>query len=320
MSLNQKEPVYIIIPVHNRKNIALQCLETLKQCGDLERYYTVVVDDGSTDGTSEAITNLYPEVTILTGDGNLWWTGAIKTGMMYAYDQGAEYFIWLNDDCMVTNGTLPHLVQFCGDHQKTIIGCQGYLNLDHKEIAFGGKLKTINGYQFKKFPETETNPCDLLSGNIVCFSKQVILEIGYPDFSSTPHYGGDSLYLIRARNAGFKIFVDTHYLVFDIGSKSELFPKRWLFQEGSPLRIFKMVFNHQSFLSWKIWLKLETEDYQVLGFFTFSYKYIIKVLIPILIITMLRFLPYSLRKRISTVKRRLKKQPLNSDTVTTERN
>jgi len=45
MSLNQKEPVYIIIPVHNRKNITLQCLETLKQCGDLERYYTVAIAD-----------------------------------------------------------------------------------------------------------------------------------------------------------------------------------------------------------------------------------------------------------------------------------
>ncbi|MFP3345185.1 glycosyltransferase, partial [Halomonas sp. SIMBA_159] len=85
-----------IIPVHNRKNITLKCLETLKQCGDLDRYYTIVVDDGSTDGTSEAITNLYPEVTILTGDGNLWWTGAIRKGMEYAYERGAEYFIWLN--------------------------------------------------------------------------------------------------------------------------------------------------------------------------------------------------------------------------------
>lgn len=318
MNLRSRESVYIIIPVHNRKNITLKCLETLKQCGDLNRYYTVVVDDGSTDGTSEAITNLYPEVTILTGDGNLWWTGAIRKGMEYAYEQGAEYLIWLNDDCIVSNGTLFYLVQVCINNKKAIIGCQGYFSLDNQEIAFGGKLRTINGYQFRKFPETETNPCDLLSGNIVCFSKQVILEIGYPDFSATPHYGGDSLYLIRARNAGFKIFVDTHYLVFDIGSKSQLFPNRWLFQEGSPLHILKMVFNHQSYLNWKIWLKLETEDYQLLGLLTFSYKYFLKILIPVIIITLLRFLPYSFRKKISMLKRKLANQLSNSDIVKIE--
>ena len=80
-----KENVYIIIPVHNRKEITLKCLDTLKQNGDLDKYYVIVIDDGSTDGTSEAIQSLYPDVIILTGDGNLWWTGAIKKGMEYAY-------------------------------------------------------------------------------------------------------------------------------------------------------------------------------------------------------------------------------------------
>ena len=50
-----KENVYIIIPVHNRKAITLQCLNTLKNNGDLGQYHVVVVDDGSTDGTAEAI-------------------------------------------------------------------------------------------------------------------------------------------------------------------------------------------------------------------------------------------------------------------------
>ena len=39
-----KENVYIIIPVHNRKAITLQCLNTLKNNGDLDQYHVVVVD------------------------------------------------------------------------------------------------------------------------------------------------------------------------------------------------------------------------------------------------------------------------------------
>ena len=70
MNVAVKEPVYIIIPVHNRKQITLKCLENLDKSGDLQQYHVVVVDDGSTDGTTEAINNLFPDVKVLPGDGN----------------------------------------------------------------------------------------------------------------------------------------------------------------------------------------------------------------------------------------------------------
>jgi len=69
--------IYIIIPVHNRKSLTLACLKNLKTNGDLQKYQVIVVDDGSSDRTAEEVAENYPEVTILKGDGNLWWTGAI---------------------------------------------------------------------------------------------------------------------------------------------------------------------------------------------------------------------------------------------------
>ena len=69
--------IYIIIPVHNRKALTLVCLENLKTNVDLQKYQVIVVVDGSSDRTAEEVAENYPEVTILEGDGNLWWTGAI---------------------------------------------------------------------------------------------------------------------------------------------------------------------------------------------------------------------------------------------------
>lgn len=286
MNVALKEPVYIIIPVHNRQQITLKCLDNLSKCGYLQRYYIVVVDDGSTDGTTEAINSLYPDVIILPGDGNLWWTGAIKKGMEYAYEEGAEYFIWLNDDCLFENNTIDNLVNFCQKNTQTIIGCQGYEAEQPTALSFGGKIKTWRGYKFIELPPGSSTTCDLLSGNLVCFPRLVIEKIGYPNLNLTPHYGGDSLYLIKAEKAGFNIFVDSRNTVLNIGhNESNLYPKNWLLAEVSPDKIFKLIFIPQSGLSWRVWLTLNWEAYSLWGLVLFTKKYL-----SILIITIIRFL------------------------------
>ena len=116
------QPIYIIIPVHNRKVLTLACLENLKANDDLQKYHVIVVDDGSSDRTATEVKENYPEVIVLQGDGNLWWTGAIALGMEYANQQGATHFIWLNDDCLTELNTLELLVDFLQEHPNSIVG------------------------------------------------------------------------------------------------------------------------------------------------------------------------------------------------------
>jgi GT2 family glycosyltransferase len=290
--MNNKS-IYIIIPVHNRQALTLACLKNLKTNGDLQKYQVIVVDDGSSDRTAEEVTTNYPEVTILNGDGNLWWTGAIAMGMKYAYEQGAEYFIWLNDDCQLSDRTLNNLVDFGSAHQNAIVGCQGVEMENPNTIVFGGKLKTWKGYRFIHPHVNTVTSCDLLSGNIVCFPRSVIDRIGYPDASFTPHYGGDALYLILAKKAGFSIYVDTRSMVYSLHGESKLYPQKWLLGGGKALDILKLVFVPQSGLSWRVWLKINWEAYAVWGIVMFLKKYL-----SILLITGLRFLPLKIRRKL----------------------
>jgi len=192
-----KQSIYIIIPVHNRKDITLKCLETLKDNGDLAKYYTIVVDDGSTDGTSEVIKSLYPEVIILEGDGNLWWTGAIVKGMEYAYEKEAEYFIWLNDDCYPQKETIPKLIKTCQSDNKIIVGAQS-LDPDTFQPSYAGIIIRQN-----KIVEVHTLTilleCDGLSGNLVCLHKNLIKDINFPNFRVFPQYYGDVTYTHQAK-------------------------------------------------------------------------------------------------------------------------
>lgn len=304
--LMTKEPVYIIIPVHNRKAITLKCLETLQNNGDLDKYHVIVVDDGSSDGTSSAIQSQYPDVIILQGDGNLWWTGAIKMGMEYAYQQGAEYFIWLNDDCLVSHNTIQNLTSFCQINSQAIIGCQGREKYDLNKISFGGKSKKwLSDYELISCPQGQVRECELLSGNLVCFSQELVSIIGYPNTSLVPHYGGDSLYLIKARKYGFRIFVDNRNQIYNILGESKTAPHRWLIQEGKTEDIIRLLFCRQSLLSWRVWLALNLEEYgRFLGSLSFLIYYTIRFLIPVSLITLLRLFPLKFRYKLSEIKRK----------------
>ena len=94
--------IFVIIPVYNRKNLTQGCLESLKQ-QNYRGFNVILVDDGSTDGTSEMVQLLYPDTILLKGDGNLWWAGSVNKGIRYALSvcQSDDYILTLNDDLIV---------------------------------------------------------------------------------------------------------------------------------------------------------------------------------------------------------------------------
>ncbi len=200
-----KQPIHILIPVHNRKSVTLSCLQRLQQQGSLDRYHVVVIDDGSTDGTSAAIAQQYPDVNILSGDGNLWWTGAIVLGMKFAMAQGAKYLIWLNDDTLPETNAIENLVLACINNPKTIASAQCYEDDTYQQGSFGGHRINISNLSSEigttAFGQQQVYDC--LSGNLVCFPRSVIESIGYPNTRWMPHGSADIVYTFDAKKSGF---------------------------------------------------------------------------------------------------------------------
>lgn len=199
-----KESVYILIPVYNRKATTLACLHHLSQTGDLARYQVVIVDDASTDGTAAAIQASYPNVAVVAGTGDLWWTGAVAMGMQYAAQQGAEFFIWLNDDCLPDAGTLAGLVEFMRQHPGAIAAPTCYAPVNGIAIA---QHNGSQGRQGVAAQLGEVLEVDGMSGWCVGIPRQVYDSIGVPDAHRFPHYSGDDTYIFRAYRAGFKAYL-----------------------------------------------------------------------------------------------------------------
>jgi len=196
-----KENVYIVIPVHNRKDVTLECLKKLDENGDIRRYHVVVVDDGSTDGTEKAVEELYPEVEILMGDGNLWWTGAMVKGMKYGCAKGAGFFVWLNDDCIPEPDALPGMVKFLKAHPDTLIAPACYAQEANDVMLQENGFKGRRSFCAKP---GEVIEADGFSGWCVGMPAKVCEKIGFPDAEKFPHYWGDTVYTLQATHAGFR--------------------------------------------------------------------------------------------------------------------
>src|SRR3712207_2476522 len=91
--------LYVVIPVYNRWHYTEACLEALRE-QTFQAFRTVVVDDGSTDGTAGHLERAFPEVTVLKGSGTLYWTAAVNLGIAHALVQGATRVMTLNNDTL----------------------------------------------------------------------------------------------------------------------------------------------------------------------------------------------------------------------------
>ena len=88
---------------------ALACLATLEKV-TYSNHHVLVVDNGSTDGTPQAIQQRYPERQSLCHDHNLGYAEGNNTGLRLALAAGADYVLLLNDDTLVEPESLSTLV------------------------------------------------------------------------------------------------------------------------------------------------------------------------------------------------------------------
>jgi GT2 family glycosyltransferase len=192
-----------VIPVHNRREITLGCLRHLRQQGVLGRLRAIVVDDGSTDGTSVAVHAEFPDTIVLPGDGGLWWTGGIALGMREAVRRGADFVFWLNDDTTPAPGAFDALLE-ASAASGGISGGVGFLPGEDAP-AYGGYRRGFWRLRNGLRPGEATLDCDALNGNLVCVPRRVIDEIGFPDAAGLPHGYGDFDYTLRASRRGIPV-------------------------------------------------------------------------------------------------------------------
>ena len=99
----------------NGREDTLACLESLARI-ETDGVATVVVDNGSTDGSPEAIEERFPEVELIRAGVNLGYAAGNNVGIRRALDGGADWVVLVNNDATVAPDLVDALVAAAGRH------------------------------------------------------------------------------------------------------------------------------------------------------------------------------------------------------------
>lgn len=213
--------VEIVTPVHNRKELTLQFLQSLAQIDrtDLD-VHIIVVDDGSTDGTSEAIEKDYPAVEIIKGDGNLWFSGGVNRGIEAALEHQPDFILIINDDTVQEQNSLRYLIECARKYPRSIVGPLLLLwNEPEKLFQTSPQWNVwVGGWRHWQNQTVSTIPqkpweVDLIVGNCILFPVEAIRENGLMNEKRFPHFG-DAEYTPRMKRNGWRLLIEPRAKIF----------------------------------------------------------------------------------------------------------
>jgi GT2 family glycosyltransferase len=203
--------LYIVIPVFNRWHYTRECLESLR-AQTSQDFRTVVVDDGSTDETAAALARDYPEVEVVTGDGNLFWTAGVNAGIRRALALGADRVMTLNNDVVAAPDFVAQMLAAADQNPTAVLGALEF-DANTGETIYGGErldFRTNTRYDLlEELPATKRtglHPVTYLPGRGLLIPKAVTDKIGLFDEKRLPHYLADFDYTSVARRAGFPVY------------------------------------------------------------------------------------------------------------------
>lgn len=259
--------VSVVVLAWNQVDETIECLNSLSK-SDYTNMEVLLVDNGSTDGTSQSIQRDFSQVRIIRTNSNVGIARGYNLGIEYSLGHGADYVMVMNNDTVVAPRMISQLVGAMVGHPDIGMVMPKIFYYGNKNLLWSAGaswhpipprvtfigLNSVDGPRFARTAPIEYAPsCCLL------ISKSALEKVGYFD-GGYYFYFDDWDYSTRLRNAGFKILLvaEAHlWHKVSMSTQKTGHPAQWWHTMGrSSVRFY---LRHKSWISlafFSIWIVL----------------------------------------------------------------
>jgi GT2 family glycosyltransferase len=205
---------WLIVLTWNGREDTLTCLRSLRELRGADTAI-VCVDNGSTDGSPEAVREQHPEVDLVENGRNLGFSGGNNAGIRHALERGAEWVVLVNNDAVLAPDAIERLRAAAAARPAAgMLAGKLFFDEPPDRIWFAGQRfwpalgysGRPRGYGRSDAPRyRRPGPTDRAVGAFMAVSRRLIDRVGALD-DDLFAYGEDVDWSLRAREAGFEVW------------------------------------------------------------------------------------------------------------------
>jgi GT2 family glycosyltransferase len=215
---------------HNGRELLLECLRSVQE-SDYGHLSVVVVDNGSTDGSAEAVRRLHPEVHLVPSDRNLGVSGGRNAGVRYVNERlRSDFVLFLDNDTQVEPDAVRELVAAAGnDPGIGLVSPKAFRKKGDATLLSAGGMSfnpwtgalgdvaagEIDRGQYDRVRDVQAGP-----GFAFLVRGTVFGEIGPFDEAFNPYGWEDVDFSLRAGKAGFRVVYTPRAVVYHAGGRA----------------------------------------------------------------------------------------------------
>jgi len=210
-----KERVYILLPVHNRREITQKFMDCLKT-QTCRNFHLVLIDDGSTDDTEGMVraSVISEKLTVIKGKGNWWWAGSLQQGINWLKchpPNPSDIILIVNDDVTFNKDFIENGVRELRKTTKTLLLARAF-DESSGETVETGVYADLNHMTFR--PANSPGEINCLSTRGLFLFYSGLKDIG--DFHPflLPHYWSDYEFTIRACKKRYCLKTSPHVALY----------------------------------------------------------------------------------------------------------
>jgi GT2 family glycosyltransferase len=199
--------IHVLLPVHNRRSLTERFVRCLTEQTD-QGFHLVLIDDGSTDGTAEAVRAAIPTATIIRGRGTWWWAGSLQRGREWLLGQAVDrqdLVLIANDDTTFGPELLARARSVMAASPRTLLlaaprGPAG-------QPAPGAGVR-IDWSKLSLEPADGPDDADCFPTRGLFLRATDFLALGPFHTILLPHYLSDYEFTLRASRRGYRLTSD----------------------------------------------------------------------------------------------------------------